>query len=109
MARFMIRDLPGHTYQAKKRELLNHLDRLLAIESKKTTTFGLPEADSPTSELQLCRDRDRRRNAEMEIVDLLAHRPLTDEQATVFHAIQDDFNRNIGRILYVQVSSQAGW
>lgn len=99
----MIRDLPGHDLSTKKRALVNKLDQLFAYESRKTTTYGLPEATEAMTELTLTRELQDARNPHAEFLNLVRQSPLNPEQAAIFHRIQDAFARNERVLIYVQV------
>lgn len=98
----MLADLPGTSVHAKRQAFLSHVSRLLAYESKRMSTYGLPEPKDTPNELEIVRDLQREQDPNRELVQLLSS-GLNAEQQQVFDMVQDAYRSGRRLLLFVQV------
>ena len=99
----MLQRLPGETIAEQKRSFINEIDRLLSYESKKTTTYGLPQATALHSELDIIRQMQGQLDPEAELQELLAQ-GLNEQQEQIFRLVQEAYTRKGRAIIFVQVA-----
>lgn len=97
--------LPGATTPERRIELIAQISRILAYESKRMATFGLPEPQTTPNELAIVREMQDARNPNQELVALLSQ-GLSQEQQHVFDRVRTAFATGARLLLFVQVNTK---